>query len=72
MMLEEPRSIIILQILLILSKNPLLWNFHTWWRTQFMKTSVTTRLDLNNPPTQTASGFPEAVDANCEFTALML
>jgi hypothetical protein len=40
MMLEEPRSILILQILLILSKNPLLWNFYTWWRMQFMKTSV--------------------------------
>jgi hypothetical protein len=44
MMLEEPRSILIpiliLQILLILSKNPLLWNFHTWWRMQFMKTPL--------------------------------
>jgi hypothetical protein len=39
-MLEKPRSILILQILLILSKNPLLWNFHTWWRIQFMKTTV--------------------------------
>ena len=32
-MMEEPRSILILQILLILSKNPLCWNFHSWWRT---------------------------------------